>query len=116
MTQIVALRRRIRPDRMATIHRTRVALKRFRYMGELFSPYLSELNAEHLGRMREYQAMGNIQEIVVLLAGVRRAVADKEISGRAVGPLAARVGSSPARVDRHYWLRPTVCSSSHRTL
>ena len=88
MTQVVALRRRIRPDRMVTIHPTRVALKRFRYTCELLGPYLSELKAEHLGRMREYQAMmGNIQEIVVLLAGVRRAVADKEISGRAVGPL-----------------------------
>jgi len=86
--QVVALRRRIRPDRTATIHRTRVAFKRFRYMCELLGPYLSELKAEDLGRMREYQAMmGNIQDIVVLLAGVRRAVADKEISGRAVGPL-----------------------------
>jgi CHAD domain-containing protein len=86
--QVVALRRRIRPDRMATIHRTRVAFKCFRYMCELLGPYLSELKAEHLRRMRDYQAMmGNIQDIVVLLAGVRRAVADKEISGRAVGPL-----------------------------
>jgi hypothetical protein len=57
-------------------------------MCELLGPYLPELKAEDLGRMREYQAMmGNIQDIVVLLAGVRRAVADKEISGRAVGPL-----------------------------
>ena len=86
--QVVALRRRIRPDRTATIHRTRVAFKRFRYMCELLGPYLSELKAEDLGRMREYQAMmGNIQDIVVLLAGVRRAVADKEISGRAIAPL-----------------------------
>ena len=86
--QVVALRQRIRPDRTATIHRTRVAFKRFRYMCELLCPYLPELKAEDLGRMREYQAMmGNIQDIVVLLAGVRRAVADKEISGRAVSDL-----------------------------
>jgi hypothetical protein len=38
--------------------------------------------------MREYQAMmGNIQDVVALLVGVRRAVAEKEISGRAIGPL-----------------------------
>jgi hypothetical protein len=38
--------------------------------------------------MRDYQAMmGNLQDVEVLLAGVRRAVADKEMSGRAVGPL-----------------------------
>ena len=86
--QVVALSGRVRPDRTATIHRTRVAFKRFRYMCELLCPYLQELKAGDLGRMREYQAMmGNIQDIVVLLAGVRSAVADKEISGRAVGPL-----------------------------
>jgi CHAD domain-containing protein len=86
--QVVTLSRRVRPDRTATIHRTRVAFKRFRYMCELLCPYLPELKVEDLGRMREYQAMmGNIQDIVVLLAGVRRAVADKEISGRAVGAL-----------------------------
>jgi CHAD domain-containing protein len=86
--QVVALRQRICADRSATIHRTRVAFKRFRYMCELLCAYLPELKAEDLGRMREYQAMmGNIQDIVVLLAGVRRAVADKEISGRTVGPL-----------------------------
>ena len=86
--RVVALRRRVRPDRAATIHRTRVAFKRFRYMCELLCPCLPELEAEDLGRMREYQAMmGNIQDIVALLAGVRRAVAEQEISGRAVGPL-----------------------------
>jgi len=85
---VVALRQRIRPDRTATIHKTRVAFKRFRYMCELLGPYLPELRAEDLGRMREYQAMmGNIQDVVALLVGVRRAVAEKEISGRAIGPL-----------------------------
>jgi CHAD domain-containing protein len=86
--QVVALRQRVRPDRTATIHRTRVAFKRFRYMCELLCAYLPELKVEDLGRMRDYQAMmGNIQDIVVLLAGVRRAVGDKDISGRVVGPL-----------------------------
>jgi hypothetical protein len=38
--------------------------------------------------MRDYQAMmGNIRDMEVLLAGVRGAVAAKEISGRAVGAL-----------------------------
>jgi CHAD domain-containing protein len=86
--QVVALRRRIRPNRTATIHRTRVAFKRFRYMCELLRQYLPRLKAEDLGQMRDYQGMmGNLQDMEVLLAGVRRAVEDKEISGRAVGPL-----------------------------
>ena len=86
--RVVLLRRRIHPKRPATIHRTRVAFKRFRYLCELLRSYLPGLKVEGLGRMRDYQAMmGNIQDIEVLLAGVRGAVADKEISGRAVGPL-----------------------------
>ncbi len=86
--RVVELRRRIHPNRTATIHRTRVAFKRFRYMCELLHPYLPGLKAKDLGRMRDYQAMmGNIQDIEVLLGDMRRSVADKEISGRVVGPL-----------------------------
>jgi CHAD domain-containing protein len=86
--QVVALRRRIRPNRTGTIHRTRVAFKRFRYMCELSRQHLPGLKAEDLGRMRDYQRMmGNIQDMEVLLAGVSRAVEDREISARAVGPL-----------------------------
>jgi CHAD domain-containing protein len=86
--RVVAWRRRIRPNRTVTIHLTRVAFKRFRYLCELLRQYLPGLKAEDLGRMRDYQAMmGNLQDVEVLLAGVRRAVADKEMSGRAVGPL-----------------------------
>ena len=86
--RVVTLRRRIRPNRAATVHRTRVAFKRFRYMSELLRPYLPGLKAKDLDRMRDYQTMmGNLQDMEVLLASLRRAVADKEISGRAVGPL-----------------------------
>lgn len=86
--RVVLLRGRIHPKRPASIHRTRVAFKRFRYMCELLRSYLPELKAKAFGQMRNYQTMmGNIQDIEVLLAGVRGAVADKEISGRAVGPL-----------------------------
>jgi CHAD domain-containing protein len=86
--RVVALRRRIRPNRTATIHKTRVAFKRFRYLCELLRQRLPGLKAENLGRMRNYQGMmGNLQDMEVLLAGVRRAVQEKEISGRAVGPL-----------------------------
>jgi len=86
--RVVKLRQRIHPNRTATIHKTRVAFKRFRYLCELLRQRLPGLKADKLGRMRDYQGMmGNIQDIEVLLAGVRRAVEEKEISGRAVGPL-----------------------------
>jgi CHAD domain-containing protein len=83
-----AFRRRIRPNRTATIHRTRVAFKRFRYTSEFLRPYLPEMKALHPGRMRNYQKMmGDIQDLEVAIAGVRGAVADGEVGARAVGPL-----------------------------
>ena len=86
--KVAALRRKISPNRTATIHRARVAFKRFRYMCESLHPHLPGIRKENLDRMREYQTMmGNIQDIEVLLAGVRRAVEDKEIAARDVGPL-----------------------------
>ena len=74
--------------------------------------------------MREYQAMmGNIQDIVVLLAGVRRAVADKEISGRAVGPLRREllrrrrelIDIYLAAADRLFEFEPNALATKART-
>ena len=63
--RVVALPQGVRADQTATIHRSRMAFKRFHYMRKLLYPYLLELKAEDLGRMREYQAMmGNIQNVV----------------------------------------------------
>ena len=118
--RVVALRRRIRPNRAATIHRTRVAFKSFRYMCEWLRPYLPGLKAEELGRMREYQAMmGTIQDLEVLLAAVRGAVTDKEISGRAVGPLRRellrrrreRIDIYLAAADRLFEFKPDVLAA-----
>lgn len=86
--RVVALRGRIQQNRPATIHRTRVAFKRFRYLCELLRPALPELNDEKLARMHDYQTMmGDIQDAKVLLASMRRAITDREINVLAVGPL-----------------------------
>lgn len=86
--RVAALRGRIRENRLATIHRTRVAFKRFRYLCELLQPCLPRLTVEVLERMRDYQAMmGDIQDLRVLLADMQRAVADREIGAGAVRPL-----------------------------
>jgi CHAD domain-containing protein len=115
--RVVALRQRIRPSRTATIHRTRVAFKRFRYMCELLHPYLPGVKAEDLRRMRDYQAlMGNLQDSEVLLAGIRRAVEDKEISGRAVSVLQREllgrrqelIGVYLAAADRLFGFDPAI--------
>jgi CHAD domain-containing protein len=74
---VVALRRRIRRRDPRTIHRTRVAFKRYRYMAELLRPFLPGVTPELVLRMRRYQArMGDIQDLEVLLAGL--ALADKK--------------------------------------
>lgn len=73
----VALRRRIRRRDPHTIHRTRVAFKRYRYMAELLRPFLPGVTPELVLRMRRYQArMGDIQDLEVLLAGL--ALAEKK--------------------------------------
>jgi CHAD domain-containing protein len=85
---VVALRRRIHRRDPRTIHRTRVAFKRYRYMAELLRPFLPGVTPELMLRMRRYQArMGDVQDVEVLLAGL--ALADKK--GRLAPGLARRL-------------------------
>jgi CHAD domain-containing protein len=56
------------PRQPATIHRLRIAFKKFRYIIEAIYPMLQGFPAEHPYRMHEYQtAMGNIQDMEVAL-------------------------------------------------
>src|SRR5215831_11088211 len=67
--RVAGLRRRARRSAPATLHRMRVAFKRFRYLNELLHPFLPRLTPERLDRMRQYQgAAGEIQDLEVLLA------------------------------------------------
>ncbi len=73
--RVQALRRRIRRNAPATLHRTRVAFKRFRYLTELLEPLLPGLTQERREQMRGCQSrMGDIQDLQVLLAAVTAAV------------------------------------------
>ena len=84
--RVVWWRRRVRRNNTRTIHQMRVAFKRFRYMSELLQPILPRLTKRDLRRMQEYQSrMGDIQDLEVLLAGLREAVA-----GRCLSPAAMR--------------------------
>jgi len=52
----------------ATIHRVRLAFKKFRYMVEVIYPILENFPVDHLKRMHDYQAaMGDIQDMQVAL-------------------------------------------------
>jgi CHAD domain-containing protein len=72
---VAALRGRVRRSNTATIHRMRVAFKKFRYVSELLQPLFPRLTAKQLRQMQEYQGlMGDIQDMEVLIAAVRQAV------------------------------------------
>ncbi len=80
------LRARINPRDSATIHRTRVAFKKFRYMVEALAPCLPAVTRQRLKAMRRYQTMlGNIQDAEVLLGGL-----DEFLAKQAVNPEAVR--------------------------
>ena len=58
----------IDPARPSTIHRLRVAFKKFRYMVEIVHPLLENFPQDNLKRMHDYQAlMGEIQDADVFL-------------------------------------------------
>lgn len=64
------LKDRIKPNDTQSIHRTRVAFKRFRYIMEALAGHLPWVNQVVLARMRRYQTlMGNVQDGAVLLRG-----------------------------------------------
>ena len=58
----------VEPSQPATIHRVRLAFKKFRYMIETLYPILQNVPADYLKRMHDYQvAMGDIQDMEVAL-------------------------------------------------
>jgi CHAD domain-containing protein len=56
------------PSLPSTIHRVRLAFKKFRYMIEVIHPILQNFPADHLKNLHNYQsAMGDIQDMEVAL-------------------------------------------------
>jgi CHAD domain-containing protein len=71
--EVSGRRRRVTSEDTATIHRTRVAFKHFRYMLEGLQGAWPGLTDKRLRAMQGYQAlMGEIQDNEVLLASVRQ--------------------------------------------
>jgi CHAD domain-containing protein len=71
--EAVARRRAIDLADLRTIHQTRVAFKRFRYMLESLSPGLTGLSKRHLRALAYYQRrMGIIQDLEVMKACAAR--------------------------------------------
>jgi CHAD domain-containing protein len=78
--RVAQLCRRVKAADTATIHRTRIAFKRFRYMIEALSPLLPDVADDHRRAMRGYQSMmGDIQDVEVLLAALGKFVRSQKI-------------------------------------
>jgi CHAD domain-containing protein len=83
--EVIAFRREIRRNDPTTIHRMRVAFKRFRYTAELLQPFLPHFNPERLARMKEFQsAAGNVQDVAVLLTRLDNDVQHKKLEASCV--------------------------------
>jgi CHAD domain-containing protein len=79
------LRARIDERDTLTIHRARVAFKRFRYMVEALAEHLPAVTRVRLAAMRQYQTMmGRIQDAEVLLATLDKFLLQQEIKPEAV--------------------------------
>ena len=58
----------VEPSQPVTIHRVRLAFKKFRYMIETLYPILQNVPADYLKRLHDYQVtMGDIQDMEVAL-------------------------------------------------
>ena len=70
---VLRLRSAINPRFTDTIHRTRIAFKKFRYMIEALPSTRRAYGRDRLARLREYQtAMGEIQDMEVLLTNLEK--------------------------------------------
>ena len=82
-----------------TIHRTRIAFKRFRYMVDALSPLLPVVTEPHQHAMRGYQSMmGDIQDMEVLLVALDKFLRNQEINTAAADRLRNEV------LRRRQWL------------
>lgn len=85
-----------------TIHRTRIAFKRFRYMVDALSPLLPAVTEQHRQAMRGYQSMmGDIQDVEVLISTLEKYM-KREQNDRATRQLRAEFASRRRQLIRVY--------------
>lgn len=97
------LRTRIDARDTWTIHRTRVAFKKFRYMVEALAEHLPAVTGERLAAMHHYQTMmGEIQDAEVLLAALDKFLRKQEIKPEAARRFRAELLRRRQRLIRVY--------------
>lgn len=80
----VRARQAIRLDDPSSVHRLRIAFKRYRYTSEILHPYLPWWTDDRRKGMQAYQtAMGEVQDMEVLIAGVHGYAAERPMARRA---------------------------------
>ncbi len=90
--ELVRLNRRVRATDTRTIHRTRIAFKKYRYMIETLAPWLPHASQRDLQAMHDHQTlMGDVQDLEVLMAGVRRFLRKRPREAEAVRPFLERL-------------------------
>jgi len=101
------LRARIDPAKTKTIHRTRVAFKRFRYMVETLSAFLPIASPGRLASMRRYQTlMGDVQDLEVLMQSFENFVRKKKLdAGKLALSKNGRTGEQQGKSFRDELLR-----------
>ena len=81
-TAVLRRHRAIDRSDTRTIHRTRVAFKKYRYMVESLQPLLPRVGDGQLKAMQGFQArMGEIQDAEVLLASLDKFILKHQTSG-----------------------------------
>ncbi len=91
---------RIDPERTKTIHRTRIAFKKFRYMVEVLAGFWPIASSRRLAAMHAYQTlMGDVQDLEVLLRAFDKFSKKKELESFP-GSGARKRGSSAPRTFR----------------
>ena len=86
--RVARLGQRVTAANPKTIHRTRIAFKRFRYMVEALAPLLPAVTDQHRRALRGYQSMmGDIQDVAVLLAALDKFLRKQESNTAAAGRL-----------------------------
>ena len=77
--RVTELRREIDPQDSVTIHRVRVAFKKFRYLVELLQSMLPGITTHQIEAMHEYQSMmGEIQDVETLQGALDEYVSKKK--------------------------------------
>jgi len=101
--EAVARRRAIDQADLRTIHQTRVAFKRFRYMVESLSPGITGLSKRQLRALAYYQRkMGIIQDLEVMQACAARFVRENQRTEALLRPFCRHLRQRRARALRSF--------------